>query len=143
MQFQVQWEYREMNGQFQPYPAEINTKLEKAYSNKESSVEWEEEEEDNDDNTVSVTCVVDFGRMEETGDQTVKKVHRKEISKEGKGKHFSFFSMWTDLTLRCLSQTTKEKYKHLITEIPFMYIYNTTVIYWEMGHDNLLILWFL
>ena len=85
--FKVQWEYCDSKAQFQPYPADINTKLEKAHNNNEASFEWEEEEEDNDGNTVgSITCVVDFGRMEETGDQTVKKVHRKEISKEGMGR---------------------------------------------------------
>ena len=78
----VQWEYSEAEDQFQPYPAEINTKLEKAYSNKEPSVQWWEEDYVNDNNILTYT--VDFKTMEETGDQTTKKVHRKIITEEGR-----------------------------------------------------------
>ena len=75
----VQWESKEPNNQFQPYPAEINTKLETAFNNKEQIVEWMEEEADG-----KITkWTIDLKTNKETDGQITKEVHRRIIAEKG------------------------------------------------------------
>ena len=78
---QVQWESKEKKNQFQPYPAEINTKLEKAFHQGETHLNWEEEEA----NGNIVKWRVDLGAKDktETNGVITKEVHRRIIAEKG------------------------------------------------------------
>ena len=76
----VQWEFKETNNQFQPYPADINIKLEKAHSSGgENTVEWEEE--DIDGNVIK--CTVDLKSMKETDGRITRDVQRRVLAAKG------------------------------------------------------------
>ena len=76
----VQWEFKEENNQFQPYPADINIKLEKAHSSGgEKTVEWEEE--DIDGNVIK--CTVDLKSMKETDGPITRDVNRRVLAAKG------------------------------------------------------------
>lgn len=75
----VQWESKEPNNQFQPYPAEINTKLEKAFNNKEQIVEWMEEEASGK----IIKWTIDLNTKKETDGKMTKEVHRRIIVEKG------------------------------------------------------------
>ena len=76
---QVQWESKEPNNQFQPYPAEINTKLEKAFNNKQQIVEWMEEEASGK----IIKWTIDLNTKKETDGKMKKEVHRRIIAQKG------------------------------------------------------------
>ena len=80
----VQWESKEPNNQFQPYPAEINTKREKAFNNKEQIVEWkivEWMEEEASGKIIKWT--IDLNTKKETDGKMTKEVHRRIIVEKG------------------------------------------------------------
>ena len=81
----VQWESKEPNNQFQPYPAEINTKLEKAFNNKEQIVEWMEEEAEGK----IIRWTINLTTNKETDGKMTKDVRRRIIVEKGFHRYFS------------------------------------------------------
>ena len=77
---QVQWEYQAPSGLYQPYPAEINSNLEKAQKAGKDHVEWEKEEPDGK----VKRWMVDLKQMLETDGQTTKQIKRKVLAEKGK-----------------------------------------------------------
>ena len=77
---QVQWESKEPNNQYQPYPAEINTKLEKAHINHEDSIDWMEEEADGN----ITKWTIDLKAKKETDGKITKDIRRRIIADKGK-----------------------------------------------------------
>ena len=78
---QVRWEFQKWNGSYQPFTAEQNTKLEKAYINKEEGTECNFTEA----NGKVVTWKVDFKTMQITNSNNTKEIQRKPLH-EGKDK---------------------------------------------------------
>ena len=76
---QVQWECKEPNNQFQPYPAEINTKLEKAHQKGDQIVEWMEAEA----NGNIIKWKIDLKAKKETDGNITKDVQRRAIAEKG------------------------------------------------------------
>ena len=76
---QVQWECKEPNNKFQPYPAEINTKLEKAQQKGDQIVEWIEEEATGN----IIQWKIDLKSMKETDGKNTKDVQRRVIAEKG------------------------------------------------------------
>ena len=99
---QVRWEFKRWNGSFQPFTPKQNTKLEKAYINKEDGTEYKISEA----NGKVVTWKVDFKSMETTDGNNTKEIQRKPLD-EGKIRIIGYHTKRTEFTE---STSTNEKY---------------------------------
>ena len=79
---QVRWEFKRWNGSFQPFTPEENTKLEKAYIDKEEGTEYNISEA----NGKVVTWKVDFKSMQTTDGNHTKEIQRKPLDEGKKSK---------------------------------------------------------